>query len=113
MQVGHARVHLRFDHRADVRGKSWIVLRVQQHQSAVADEAIGPRRDHGRADQTDQGIEQLEPEQQARRQRENREDGCRRIGQHMDIGGTQIVVVMMSGVIVVVMIVWLMQEHAR
>ncbi len=92
MQVGDPRSNLVFDHRLDRAGPLGIGIGIQQHQAAVADEPIRPGANHEGADQTAHGIQELQAEEIATGQRDNRQHGGARIRQHMHIGGAHIVV---------------------
>ena len=71
-----------------------VAAHVEQHAAGVADQAHGPARDHDRADDADDRIGPAPLQDHRGDQRRDGEHGGRGIGQHMDVGGAQIVVAM-------------------
>lgn len=78
---------------------------IQQHAAAIPDQPHGPAGNHQSADNTHQRVEPYPAVDAAGCERDNRKNRGQRIRQHMQIGGTQVVVPGLGGGVVVSVIV--------
>ena len=104
MQVRHT-VAVGFETLANIFGNVCFGRGVQQHRAGIAQQPVSPAYDDNAADKAHRRIGPG-PFREHRNQqcRDGQNGGCR-IGQHMQIGGAQIVVAVMVVVVFAVVIV--------
>jgi N-acetylmuramoyl-L-alanine amidase len=93
---------------ADRFGEMRIGIDVEQDGAGVANKGVGPVGDDQRPDDAHHRVEPDPPEQKAAGQLDDRQHRRRRVGEDMDIGRAQIVVVSVARMVVIVIIMIMM-----
>ena len=91
MEIGE-RVAVALNRLAQIVRHAPVGVHVEQDRSGVADQAIGPTRDHAGADDSGQRVHPEPAERAGEQQSDNDQHRNRRVGDHVDDGGAHVVV---------------------
>src|SRR5512141_113274 len=96
MQVGNSIVSLRFDRLSDSPQHLVGRLHIEKHVTRQAEQSPGPANYERGADQSHEGVQPLLPKEFTEEEGKDRKDGGQGIRQHVKIGGTEVVVVVVA-----------------
>ena len=91
MEIGHDRVTVSLDRATNFLRQIGRDRRaIEQNAARIAQQAVSPRENNAASDQADNGIEPEPAEELARSQRDDGKKCCEHVGQHVEICGAQV-----------------------